>query len=68
MEPGFPPKWTKDDSHLFLQMAVAFTGFGALLGIVSGEGLVWGAIGGLGLVALVAILAWVKIAWHWLRS
>ncbi|WP_407166599.1 hypothetical protein [Bradyrhizobium sp. ORS 111] len=68
MEPGFSPKWTKDDSHLFLQMAVGFTGFGAVIGFLSDEGLVWGAIGGFALAALIAVMTWVYIAWHWLRS
>jgi hypothetical protein len=62
------PTWTKDDSHLCLQMAVVFIGFSALLGWLSGEGLLWGAAGGAGLWGIITAGALISIAYKRLRS
>lgn len=67
MEPGFRPRWTKEDTRLCVQMGLAFPAFSALLGFLSGEGVVWGALGGIGLWAIITIGALVKIAFGSLR-
>lgn len=63
MEPGFKPKWTKEDTRLCVQMGIMFPVFCALLGFLSGDGIVWGALGGAGLWGIITIGALAKIAY-----
>lgn len=68
MEPEFKPKWTRDDTRLMLQLGAAFIGIGAITGYGSGDGILWGAAGGVGLIAIIAILALVRLAYYRLLS
>lgn len=68
MEPGFKPKWTKDDSRQMLQLGAAFIVIGAVTGYGSGEGILWGMAGGAGLIALIASVALIRLAYYRLRS
>jgi hypothetical protein len=67
MAPGPKPKWTRDDTHLCLQMAVGFVGSGAMLGWMSDDGMFWGAIGGAGLWGIIMAAALIDLAHKRLR-
>jgi len=61
------PEWTKDDSHELVKMAALFVPFGAVCGFFSGDGFLWGAAGGAGLVAIITIGAVLRLAYDWLQ-
>jgi hypothetical protein len=61
-----PPRWTKDDSHLLVKCAAIFGCCGALLGFLSGDGLIRGALVLLCFPALGATVALLQIAYYWL--
>jgi hypothetical protein len=55
-------------SHLLVKWAVAFACFGALLGVLSGDGLIRGVLVLLSLPALATVFALLQIAYYWLRD
>jgi hypothetical protein len=57
MLPGQKLKWTTDDTRLGVGMGVALVCSFAVLGWLCGAGLLWGAVGGVGLWILIVIAA-----------
>ena len=68
MEPGFKPKWTKQDTRDCVWLGAGLVALGGVCGFLSREGLVWGAIGGGALWAIITMGALAKLAYGRLRS